>query len=138
MNEKRFSVDDDGIYDTEEKKHFKFIAYDWMECDIYDCCEKLNEQQATIRKLQDLCGESDSENAKLRLKNKELQEERKLLKPVNIEQYEQIVQLQEENEQLRQQLKEKEEDERLYANEIVKLRKTNEEWLEFKELGGDY
>ena len=43
-----------------------------------------------------------------------------------------------ENEQLRQQLKEKEEDEKLYANEIVELRKTNEEWLQFKDLGGDY
>ena len=91
MSEKRFTVDDDGIYDTQEKKHFKFIAYDWMECDIYECCEKLNEQQATICKLQ---------------------EEIKLLKPVNIEQYEQIVQLQEENEQLKEEielLKQKEE-----------------------------
>ena len=98
----------------------------------------LNEQQATIRKLQDLCGESDGENAKLRIENKELQEEIKLLKPTNVEQYEQIVQLQQENEQLQAQLREKEEDERLYANEIVELRKTNEEWLQFKELGGDY
>ena len=46
--------------------------------------------------------------------------------------------LSKENEQLRQQLKEKEEDERLYANEILELRKTNEEWLQFKDLGGDY
>ena len=51
MTEKRFSVDDDGIYDTQEKKHFKFIAYDWIECDIYECCEKLNEQQDTIEQL---------------------------------------------------------------------------------------
>ena len=98
----------------------------------------LNEQQATIRKLQDLCGESDYENAKLRIENKSLQSEIKLLKPTNVEQYEQIVQLQEENEQLQAQLREKEQDERLYANEIVELRKTNEEWLQFKELGGDY
>ena len=104
MSDERFTVDDDGIYDTQEKKHFKFIAYDWIDCDIYECCEKLNEQQATICKLQDLCGKSDYENAKLRLKNKELQEEIKLLKPTNVEQYEQIVQLQEENEQLRENL----------------------------------
>ena len=32
----------------------------------------LNEQQAIIRKLQDLCGESDSENAKLRIENEQL------------------------------------------------------------------
>ena len=37
--------------------------------------EKINEQQATIRKLQDLCGKSDGENAKLRIENKRLQEE---------------------------------------------------------------
>ena len=36
--------------------------------------DKIREQQATIHKLQDLCGESDYENAKLRLKNKELQD----------------------------------------------------------------
>ena len=68
------------------------------------------EQQATIRKLQDLCGESDGENAKLRIENKKLKAK----------------------------LKEKEEDEQLYANEILELRKTNEEWLQFKDLGGDY
>ena len=110
MSDKRFTVDKVGIYDTQEKKHFKFIAYDWIDCDIYECCEKLNEQQATIRRLQDLCGESDGENAKLRIENKKLKAK----------------------------LKEKEEDERVYANEIVELRKTNEEWLQFKELGGDY
>ena len=70
----------------------------------------LNEQQATISQLQDLCGESDGENAKLRIENKKLKAK----------------------------LKEKEEDEQLYANEILELRKTNEEWLQFKELGGDY
>lgn len=51
MSEKRFIVDDDGIYDNQEKKHFKFIAYDWMECDIYECCDLLNEQQVTINEL---------------------------------------------------------------------------------------
>ena len=35
--------------------------------------EKIGEQQATIRKLQDLCGQSDGENAKLRIKNNEQQ-----------------------------------------------------------------
>ncbi len=51
MIEKRFTVDDDGIYDNQEKKHFKFVAYDWIDCDIYECCEMLNEQQATIHEL---------------------------------------------------------------------------------------
>ena len=41
-------------------------------------------------------------------------------------------------EELQSKLKEKEEDEKLYANEILELRETNKEWLQFKELGGDY
>lgn len=40
----------------------------------------LNEQQAIIRKLQDLCGESDGENAKLRIENKRLQAENEELR----------------------------------------------------------
>ena len=106
--------------------------------DLKDCCKIMNEQQATIRKLQDLCGQSDSENAKLRIENKKLKEEIRLLKPTNIEQYEQIVQLQKENEQLQAQLREKEQDEQLYADEIVKLNKEAKEVLDFKSLGGDY
>ena len=56
----------------------------------------LNKQQDTIFKLQDLCGKSDGENAKLRIENKRLCDEIKLLKPTNIEQYEQIQKLQKE------------------------------------------
>ena len=41
-------------------------------------------------------------------------------------------------EELKAKLKEKEEDERLYANEILELRKTKEEHIKFKSLGGDY
>lgn len=100
--------------------------------------KRLNEQQDIIFKLQDLCGKSDYENAKLRIENKSLQSEIQLLKPTNVEQYEQIVQLQQENEQLQAQLREKEEDEQLYANEIVKLNKEAKEVLDFKSLGGDY
>lgn len=75
-----------------------------------DVCILLNEQQDTIFKLQDLCGKSDGENAKLRIENKKLKAK----------------------------LKEKEEDERLYANEILELRETNKEHIKFKSLGGDY
>ena len=45
-----------------------------------DVCILLNEQQDTIRKLQDLCGESDGENAKLRIENKRLEEENRELR----------------------------------------------------------
>ena len=66
--------------------------------------KKLNEQQDTIFKLQDLCGKSDGENAKLRIENKRLEKEVNLLRPTNLEQYEQIQKLQEENEKLRKEL----------------------------------
>ena len=99
MNKKRFKYEYGWIWNENGEK------FDVNECEGQRLvCDKLNEQQATIKKLQDLCGQSDGENAKLRIENKELQEEIKLLKPVNIEQYEQIVQLQEENEQLKNRL----------------------------------
>ena len=46
--------------------------------------------------------------------------------------------LQGENEQLKAKLREKEQDEQLYADEIVKLNKEAKEVLDFKSLGGDY
>ena len=90
--------------------HNKKMYIKRLEYKVQKFKEMNSEQQATINKLQDLCGESDGENAKLRIENKKLKAK----------------------------LREKEEDERLYANEIVELRKTNEEWLQFKDLGGDY
>ena len=115
MSEKRFVVETVEITDcdTDVSRIVKVIT-DKEECysyeDLCDIAVLLNEQQATIKKLQDLCGESDSENAKLRQEIKEL----------------------------KAQLREKEEDERLYANEIVKLNKEAKEVLDFKSLGGDY
>ena len=100
MSEERFRVrfeQEDGRGEIVNEKGVELTAREVVDL--------LNKQQATIRKLQDLCGESDSENARLRLKSKELQEEIKLLKPTNIEQYEQIVQLQEENEALKKFIK---------------------------------
>ena len=130
----------DGRYTLMFDEHTFFVWDNEKEerMTALNVTKKLNEQQDTIFKLQDICGKSDGENMKLRIENKKLKEEIRLLKPTNIEQYEQIVQLQKENEQLQAQLREKEQDEQLYANEIVELRKTNEEWLQFKELGGDY
>ena len=139
MSEKRFRhfglwvIDDPNL-----KINTVADLFDTKIMSIEEVVDLLNEQQATIRRLQDLCGESDGENAKLRIENKRLCDEIKLLKPTNIEQYEQIVQLQKENEQLQAQLREKEQDEQLYANEIVKLNKEAKEVLDFKSLGGDY
>ena len=47
-------------------------------------------------------------------------------------------QLHQENQQLKEQLKEMQQDEKLYAQEIVKLNKEAKEVLNFKTLGGDY
>ena len=111
MSEKRFvQLGDTSIKDT-------FTGEEWYAPCETSLLELLNEQQATIQSLE---------------------EEIKLLKPTNIEQYEQIQKLQEENEQLQAQLREKEQDEQLYADEIVKLNKEAKEVLDFKSLGGDY
>ena len=40
--------------------------------------------------------------------------------------------------ELEEQLKEKREEEQLYANEILELREANKEFIQFKSLGGDY
>ena len=96
------------------KYSFEDEEYEFFDGDVAltpsEVLKLLNEQQSTIRKLQDLCGQSDSENAKLRLENKKLKAK----------------------------LKEKEEDEQLYANEILELRETNKEHIKFKSLGGNY
>ena len=102
------------------KKQFEVIFYgDVINCvrdetgkeyNLQELISILMDQQATIKKLQDLCGESDSENAKLRIENKKLKAK----------------------------LREKEEDEKLYANEILELRETNKEHIKFKSLGGNY
>ena len=130
----------DGRYVLMFDEHTFFVFDNVKEermCAL-ETTKRLNKQQDTIFKLQDLCGKSDGENAKLRIENKMLEKEVNLLKPTNIEQYEQIQKLQEENEQLQAQLREKEQDEQLYANEIVKLNKEAKEVLDFKSLGGDY
>ena len=84
MNEKRFVYEEEPYHFPIKKRirdtqnNFEIYVYDLREC-----CELLNDQQAAIHSLE---------------------EEVRLLKPTNIEQYEQIVQLQEENEQLRKEL----------------------------------
>lgn len=99
MSEKRFTVDDDGIYDNHEKRHFKFIAYDWVDCDIYECCGKLNEQQSTIQSLKE-------ENEKL------IQKKCLPCELVNLQTRE-IDKLKDENEQLKEELNNLKKDETL-------------------------
>ena len=83
MSEQRFRLDyeeDDAIFIVEDDDIVYPIRNDTIkEFELQNLVDKLNEQQATIRKLQDLCGESDGENAKLRIENKKLKEERQRL-----------------------------------------------------------
>ena len=94
----------DGRYTLMFDEHTFFVFDNVKEerMTALEVTKKLNEQQDNIFKLQDLCGKSDGENAKLRIKNKMLEKEVNLLKPTNIKQYEQIQKLQEENEQLKE------------------------------------
>ena len=96
MSEKRFVCIDVGYGDD------WYIIDNGERLSEMEIVDLLNEQQDTIFKLQDLCGKSDGENAKLRIENKMLEKEVNLLKPTNIEQFEQIQKLQEENEQLKE------------------------------------
>ena len=79
MSDKRFTL-------VGGKSKFNEIlvkVYDNFEEEVIEkqkVVDLLNEQQATICKLQDLCGESDGKNAKLRIENKKLKEENEQLK----------------------------------------------------------
>lgn len=73
MSEKRFTYfkvpigfAKQGIKDNANDEVFDFT--------LNNVLDKLNEQQFTIEQLQDLCGDSDYENAQLRLENKKLQD----------------------------------------------------------------
>ena len=83
--------------------HNKKMYIKRLEYKVQKFKEMNGEQQATIKKLQDLCGKSDGENAKLRIENKKLKEE-----------------------------------EKLYAQEILRLNELLKQYQSFKDLGGDY
>ena len=78
MSEKRFTG---KMLVATNGEEFGFTIYDEdKRMSIKGVVDLLNEQQATISQLQDLCGESDGENAKLRIENKRLQEENEQLR----------------------------------------------------------
>ena len=133
MNDERFTVDDDGIYDNQEKKHFKFIAYDWIDCDIYECCKKLNEQQALIKKQEEeikKLKKTERSWRKIHCCNKESNN-----CGIVIEQQNTINELMEENEKLKMKIVSLENEIQRQTNEIKNIRKEfikkNEElnWL---------
>lgn len=77
MGEKRFTVEStmvrECILDNQTGEQLDTFDYTERLCDL------LNEQQDTISQLQDLCGKSDYENAKLRIENNQL---RQILKDI--------------------------------------------------------
>ena len=115
MSEKRFTVEStmvrECILDNASGEQLDTFDYTERLCDL------LNEQQATIINLQ---GDVNRLNYII--------EE---LKKDNYKQFEKI-------NELKAKLKEKQEDEKLYAQEILELNKTKKEMLNFKQLGGDY
>ena len=74
MSEKRFGYGETDL--------FEWVEDNGEMISTKECVNKLNEQQATIRRLQDLCGKSDGENAKLRIENKRLQELNGIIKGI--------------------------------------------------------
>ena len=70
-----------GLYTLMFDEHTFFVwdnEKDERMCAL-ETTERLNKQQDTIFKLQDLCGESDAENMQLRIKNKQLEQEKEKL-----------------------------------------------------------
>ena len=129
---KRFTVDKVGIYDNQEKKQFKFIAYEWMECDIYDCCELLNElsdENNILNKNEDDLEECTIENIKL----KELNDDKgkRIISLIRTNKT-----LKEENEQLRKQCFELEKDYVIETSDISDKIYLDDEIEELKQKYG--
>lgn len=70
MSEKRFVKDHSYLVNYDKYCILDKVQHKHLYLD--EVCKKLNEQQDTIFKLQDLCGKSDGENAKLRIENNDL------------------------------------------------------------------
>ena len=112
MSEKRYRAEVDA------KGHLKIITDgETVLNDSYEVVDLMNNLNKEIVNLK-----GDVE--RLRYIIQALREE-------NYKKFEQIKQLERE-------LKQKNEDEKLYANEILELNKTKKEILNFKQLGGDY
>ena len=116
MSENRFTYDKPlvafskgGINDNVTGETYEFTMDTVLDL--------LNEQQATIQSLQ-------GDVNRLQYIIDELRKD-------NYKRFEKI-------NELKAQLREKEEDEKLYANEILELRETNKEHIKFKSLGGNY
>ena len=79
MNEKRFIIDHSYLVNYDKYCILDKVQHKHLYLD--EVCKKLNEQQAIIKQLQDLCGQSDGENAKLRIENKDLRSQLNKIPP---------------------------------------------------------
>ena len=122
MSDERFKLNDKGSFILEDGEPLKPLG---------NVVHKLNEQQATISTLKE-------ENEQLRQKLQEYKENWDDMVELATKTSLRNIVLDERIGQLKAKLREKEEDERLYADEIVKLNKEAKEVLDFKSLGGDY
>lgn len=79
MSEKRFVIDHSYLVNYDKYCILDKVQHKHLYLD--EVCKKLNEQQAIIEQLQDLCGQSDGENAKLRIENKDLRSQLNKIPP---------------------------------------------------------
>ena len=142
MSEKRFDIiyDCQGVtrlIDRENKLISLDFGFDWNDLDDYEK-DKVREWLVMLNEQQDHITHLEDTNDNFRIKLIEDIEVMEQAEKKIGEQQATIEKLKEENEQLRKELQKKQEEEKLYAQEIVKLNKEAKEVLNFKELGGDY
>ena len=131
MSEKRFTVMKkfDGSYVICDNG--KMLVAD-------DCCDLLNELNKDFEDCEKLLDSKDDFIHKFKRDIEELGISIKLFEDDIATKDKKIEEQQTTINELKAKLKEKEEDERLYANEILELRETNKEHIKFKSLGGNY
>ena len=153
MSEKRFRAEVDA------KGHLKIITDgETVLNDSYKVVDLLNEQQATIQRMKHSLNTIykafekhygyDMRNAVWLIDELSYDEivdelyiaetDSKNRKEASMYWKKKVDEQQATINELKAQLREKEEDEKLYANEILELRETNKEHIKFKSLGGDY
>jgi len=84
MSDKRFVVNKEGIFDNKTKKVYLFVAYDWIECEIYEVVELLNklaeEKERLKKEVENLQSNMMESLGNHRKYEKSLEEENKELK----------------------------------------------------------
>ena len=142
MSEKRFTIkpQDDywAVVDNYNDDKVCIINGIHTEIEAIWLCDLLNTLHQQNQHLQDICTRTEAEKEEYADKYNELQKNFDDLTKMASETSKRNVELWERIAELQTQLKQKQEEEQLYAQEILRLKKTNEQALQFKTLGGDY